>query len=357
MMMHSHQSTHALVWLLFFALLQHEAIAAIVPLDQQCRTNEDLDLDGRSEEVLRGCLRDRSDAGLLRYLSEQFISWIGIEEMYLYISLTLAFIPMISWWSNPDPEIAARVSRIRFGLITLLFRLSLAQGVTIWFMTIFQSKRPCECKIPESSQYVYVGELEEYGPWGMPNTECVSGTMISLYLFENFLPIPGLILLALFPMTQMSIGYSSLVQSLVGIAFGTFLHYYLSRTLVILRVFDFVANIAIGFSILSWAKGDQSDEDFSWANTFVFSILWQMYAISLLWIYFDQSFLNVIAYKSITGVHQVDFIHHMHGEKHSPRQGTHSPAEQGLASFSLMGLFALLIFFRILTKDFDSWLD
>eukprot|EP00002_Diphylleia_rotans_P037987 TRINITY_DN8571_c0_g1_i10.p1 TRINITY_DN8571_c0_g1~~TRINITY_DN8571_c0_g1_i10.p1 ORF type:complete len:352 (-),score=72.72 TRINITY_DN8571_c0_g1_i10:301-1356(-) len=338
-------------------LLVKIASAAVVTLEKDCRTNQDLQLDGRADEIFNGCLRDTSKAGIMLSLSEQFISWIGVEEMYLYITLTLAFIPMISWWSNPDPEIAARVNRIRFHFAGLLYCLALSHGVTIWLMAAFRSVRPCECLIPDSKEYVYVGELEDYGPWGLPNLECVAGTIVSLFLFEHYLPIPGLILLGMFPMAQMSIGYCSLLQGLIGILVGAFLHFYFARTALYMRVIDFGLNLIIGFVVLSVVKNEEESTDFSWARSFVFSLVWQVYAMSLMGIFFDAEFLIKVSRKSLTGIHQVDFINHIAIDKTPLISSNRRPTEHHAASISLLILLCGLIFFRITAKDFDSWID
>eukprot|EP00002_Diphylleia_rotans_P021470 TRINITY_DN4177_c0_g3_i1.p1 TRINITY_DN4177_c0_g3~~TRINITY_DN4177_c0_g3_i1.p1 ORF type:complete len:258 (+),score=40.74 TRINITY_DN4177_c0_g3_i1:187-960(+) len=255
--------------------------------------------------------------------------------------------------------IFCRAYRMRFLLLMLLFRVSLAYNMSIWLISAFNLEKPCVCIATNSNDEqveVIVGVIEGTGPWGMPSLECVTGTLIAIFFYETFQPILGLAMILFVPMAQLCLGYNSLGQVIAGIFIAIMMHVYHSRSALFLRPLDTTFSFILGYSLLSVAKDKYPSEDFDWARVFLSTFVWQIFFYCLIWIYYDAAFIMETGRKSISSMQYSDFAQYVGPDKLHYSLSPQRPHENKLTAISILALYIVLMILRISTSNFDAWI-
>lgn len=99
-----------------------------------------------------------------------------------------------------------------------MFRISLAYSMSFWIQAAINQSVPCTCN--NKGMFQIFERLNKFllnlinkptkgiigVGWGMPSNEMMTGTVVSLHVFENITKIGSLLLLLLLSASQVLIG-------------------------------------------------------------------------------------------------------------------------------------------------------
>jgi len=112
-------------------------------------TNPNLTRSNSFYEVMNGCYFDNTKYSIPAFIATQIMEWFNVEDILQYTLLALLIIPYLISYNPEDAESemqseeAAKASRAKIQIISLLFRLGLGYSMSVWLRVAIQQERPC----------------------------------------------------------------------------------------------------------------------------------------------------------------------------------------------------------------------
>jgi len=317
-----------------------------------CITNPNTSTSTTFNKIFNGCYRDETKYYVPYYISAQIQDWLDNDLFFQYVLLAILIIPAIAFYESDHgegefgQESTARANRTRLSGIMLLFRVGLGTSLTLWLHVVIQQQRPCICG----------GQLigSEDGIWGMPSVVSVTSTIIGAHVLEHISIPAGIVIPIAVCAARVLLGYHSVGQVLAGIALGTILHFYATRTPIFVRFIDFILNLLAGLLILFLIKANHQSVDFSFSNTFLIGIVWQIFSLTFMIGLYDWTFVKVALKKPIHHIDVPDFLYYMPLNRPSAALNPTGRHELKIVGLCISVLFVALTVVRAVTPYLDS---
>eukprot|EP00033_Pygsuia_biforma_P000456 GCRY01000542.1.p1 GENE.GCRY01000542.1~~GCRY01000542.1.p1 ORF type:complete len:342 (-),score=31.65 GCRY01000542.1:326-1351(-) len=297
------------------------------------------------------CHYANSNAHFFIDIATQFNTWFNLSNIMFFLFLTLIFLP----YFRPEKETdASKLNSFRLQGNLLLFRLAFTLSFVVALQLLFRQVSPCDCIVSL--------------PYGMPSMAFTVCAVLSLHFIEEVNVILGIIMLIVFALKELVLGFSSIIQLIVALGIALILHFYGTRTRSFLRVVDFFFTLIFCSVVLIAEKRSHQDEDFSSSSFVIFEgFIFQMFCILFPNIYFSRAFARRIAIKSAKEIDEFDslfysplqgpssFLVPEGGEDGQPRRA--NITETVVSVFSVVAVFAAHVVSRVVSDHIDSWLS
>ena len=112
----------------------------------------------------------------------------------------------------------------------------------------------------------------------------------------------------LFGAAEIATGRHSLGQTLAGIGLGLVLHLYQTRSPGYVRYGEALLSLVAALTVAFVRKGRDDSMNMTPMAEYFASAVWQIAALLLPLLWFDSMLLRETLKKSVTAVHQVDFL-------------------------------------------------
>eukprot|EP01114_Cavostelium_apophysatum_P010645 TRINITY_DN2463_c0_g2_i3.p1 TRINITY_DN2463_c0_g2~~TRINITY_DN2463_c0_g2_i3.p1 ORF type:complete len:348 (+),score=51.41 TRINITY_DN2463_c0_g2_i3:816-1859(+) len=318
-------------------------VAAVAAVDP-CSTVVNNTSPNKFFNAMNACYRDNTPYQIPSRIAYQVMEWLSPTFLLQVVLLVVLVLPGLCHFddneSSSKSDASALSSRTRLGLINLLFRLGLGLSVASWLSVSIRQLAPCICS---DSLIPYVN----YRYYGMPATGSLVSTILGLHMLE-MVSIPfGIAIPLLFAGAEVCLGFNSVGQVLSGLALGIVLHFYGSRTPFFLRFVDVILNLIAGFTAFFMIIPDQVAAnplaDFGAITIdFYVGVVYQIFAIALVFALFDWIFIRSIFRKSSFALEIPDFLYYVPLNEETHAREPHASNESVIKYVMVPILFMVL---------------